>query len=316
LVKYPNYHETNPFLYNVKGDWRAVKSYAHLTTRSSTDTKRNSGFFESFSPFYVYNATTKKWEQNSTNDQVWTFASEVTQYSPYGAELENKDALGRHSSAQYGYNYKLPVAVASNSEYRQMGYEGFEDRDAESVINTHFRINSYSSNGQDVLITEEESHTGRFSLKVEGGQKAFVNKRLYNDCVERSQRLDCEPEQIIPPGSPTCSYEGIGIVSNNEIAIPILLNYGTDGPLNPGPSLTFNYSSGSSISQSSYDSQTGLYIYTWIIPNNGDGNHRLTFNILDNDNDVNDDCGNTIMITNGQFAFNSVNTPLTLNVSH
>jgi hypothetical protein len=309
LVKYPSYHPTNPFVYNIKGDWRAVKSYAYLTTRSSTDTKRNSGFFEKFSPFYSYDSGAKKWIKNTTN---WTFASEVTQYSPYGAELENRDALGRYSSAQYGYNYKLPVAVASNSEYRQMGYEGFEDRDAESVINTHFRVNSYSEGGVGVLITEEEAHTGRFSLKVEGGQRAFVNKRLYNNCVERGTRLDCAPPPPPPPpGTPTCSYEGIGVSNANSIAIPIILNYGTDGPLSTGPSLVFNYSSGS-ISESSYDSVTGEYVYTWIVPNTGE--HILTFNITDDSE--NDSCGNTIMVTNGVFTFNNATPTQTLNISH
>jgi hypothetical protein len=312
LVKYPSYHPTNPFIYNIKGDWRAVKSYAHLTTRSSTDTKRNSGFFESFSPFYSYDSTADKWVKNTAN---WTFASEVTQYSPYGAELENKDALGRYSAAQYGYNYKLPVAVASNSEYRQVGYEGFEDRDAESVINTHFRINSYSEGGVDVLITEEEAHTGRFSIKVEGGQRAFINKRLYNNCIERGTRLDCAPPPPPPPpGSPTCSYEGIGITAQGSVSIPIILNYGTDGPLTPGPSIVFQYSSGS-ISESSYDSVTGDYIYTWIIPTTGD--HILTFNIMDNDaNSEDDDCGNTIMVSDGRFEVNNATVSSTLNISH
>ncbi|WP_298423838.1 hypothetical protein [uncultured Kordia sp.] len=309
LVKYPSFYQTNPFVYNIKGDWRAVKSYAYLTTRSSTNTKRNSGFFEKFSPFYTYDSNTKKWVKNDTD---WTYASEVTQYSPYGAELENRDALGRHSSAQYGYNYKLPVAVASNSEYRQMGYEGFEDRDAESAVNTHFRISSLSSTDNEIIITDEESHTGKYSLKVEGGRHASIAKRLYNNCIERGTRLDCAPPGPGPePGIPSCSYEGIGVVSNNEIAIPILLNYGSDGPLTPGPSLVFTYSSGS-ISEVSYNSQTGTYLYEWIIPNTGE--HIITYVIKDNNG--NDQCNETIMITNGQFAFNNADDSLIMNISH
>jgi len=324
LIKYPAFHTTNPFLYNIKGDWRAVKSYAYLTTRSSTSTKRNSGFFEKFDSFYRYDATAEKWIRNTdiNNEDDWTYASEVTQYSPYGAELENRDALGRHSAAQYGYNYKLPVAVASNSEYRQMGYEGFEDRASEDVINSHFRISNYATNANDVFVTEEESHTGRFSLKVEGGKSAFINKKLYNDCLERASRLDCastcnngcdidEYPDCDCNGMPTCSYEGIGIVSNNEIAIPILLNYGSDGPLSGGYSLIFNYSSGS-ISEVSYDSQTGSYLYSWIIPNTDE--HKISYVITDNNG--NDQCSDTIMITNGEFAFNNATNSNTLNINH
>nr|WP_321234631.1 hypothetical protein [uncultured Psychroserpens sp.] len=173
LIQYPRFYVTNPFLNNIKGDWRAVKSYAHLTGRSAQASSRSSGFFTSFSPFYKYNESTLEWEKD---DQDWTFASEVTKYSPFGAELENKDALNRHSAAQYGYNYTLPVAVASNSEYREIGFDGFEDYSYVPPSysnsnaqyghkNSHFGYQSNIDNSSS-LITTETAHTGKFSIKV------------------------------------------------------------------------------------------------------------------------------------------------------
>lgn len=295
LIKYPAFHTTNPFLYNIKGDWRAVKSYAYLTTRSSTTTKRNSGFFEKFDPFYRYDATAEKWIRNTdiNNEDDWTYASEVTQYSPYGAELENRDALGRHSAAQYGYNYKLPVAVASNSEYRQMGYEGFEDRASEDVINSHFRISNYATNANDVFVTEEESHTGRFSLKVEGGKSAFINKKLYNDCLERAERLDCAPPPPPPPsGSPSCAVFTSVDPDNNSPSVygTVTAYYGTDGPgtyLNMnGKSIRVIASSQVEVQAPNYDGSNTNHPVTFTFYFPSTGLHTVRYEIIDGDGDT------------------------------
>ena len=170
----------NPYLYNILGEWRADESYAFLTGRYSGDTvndnPRSTGFFETFSAFYKPDSS-GNW---SIDTNQWTSASQVTQYSPYGAELENKDALNRYSSAQYGYDYKFPEAVAANSEYREMGFDSFEnsydtryclveqvpgdDNFVNADITTHFsfRIGEY---GND-QISNTEAHTGNRSLKL------------------------------------------------------------------------------------------------------------------------------------------------------
>lgn len=172
----------NPYLYNVKGNYRAVRSYAYLTGRSTEDqssnynaTPRKDGFFTSFSPFYTVSGS--NWNTNRTG---WTFASQVSKYSPYGVELENKDALGRYSSAQYGFNYTLPTAVSSNSKYTEMGYDSFEDYDSEDCTNTHFGFKQ-AATINNVSIDNKTSHTGRNSIKVNPGSRATLTKRI-EDC--------------------------------------------------------------------------------------------------------------------------------------
>ena len=200
IVEYPSF-STNPYINNIKGDWRAVKSYAYLTGRTNSGSTRNDGFFETFSPFYQLNGT--NWLKDNTN---WTYASEVTKYSPFGAELENKDALQRYSAAQYGYNYTLPTAVASNSEYREMGFDGFEDYSSsklnESVYNPSSTTGSYGISNENhfniekgtVLnensITKEKAHTGKFSLKVKAKSNVIVRRTF-----EEFGR--CKPESFI-----------------------------------------------------------------------------------------------------------------------
>ncbi|WP_177731370.1 hypothetical protein [Flavobacterium inviolabile] len=170
---YPYAVRVNPYLWNIKGDWKTEKSYAYLTSRNASATTvnnpRNEGFFAKFTPFYI--VTNGLWSVNTAN---WTSASSITLYSPYGTELENKDALNRYSAAQYGYNYTLPMAIASNSKYSEMGFEGFEETPKNGTTNpSHFSFDtsnaSYATN---------HSHTGKKSIKVSTGQSVKLSREL------------------------------------------------------------------------------------------------------------------------------------------
>ena len=173
----------NPYVYNILGNWRPVKSYAYLTGRNNTidPTPRKTGYFNDFKSFYVYNATAKKWEAIQSPDyNKWTFASEVTKYSPYGQEVENKDALGRSSAALYGYNNRFPTAVASNTMFTELANDGFEDYDFNDCkTQSHFsymealRLNRVS-------ITSKQAHTGRKSIRLEPKERAIVSKKITN----------------------------------------------------------------------------------------------------------------------------------------
>jgi hypothetical protein len=182
----------NPYLWNIKGDWRAEKSYAYLAGRNSGDglinNPRNEGFFTKFNSFYKL--VNEQWVTNESN---WTYASSISQYSPYGAELENKDALNRHSAAQYGYNYTLPTAVASNSKYNEMGFEGFEE--SITLNKKHFEFHGINTN---LNISSLFSHTGRKSVKVTQAQPVRLKAKL-------------QPTKIIAQDRP-CSYQCNGLV--------------------------------------------------------------------------------------------------------
>ncbi len=235
----------NPYLYNARGEWRAIDSYAYLTTRSSntvtadTPSLQNDGYFSEFSTFYGLSAN--NWGINSNG---WTKASTVTQYSPYGAELENRDALNRYSSALYGYAYTLPTAVASNSEYKETAYDGFEDYNFNETFNNstatlkdengvgfkrdHFSFkdlkNGTETNGE---LTSETSHTGKNSYKVTGNHvevhKAitpyFYDVKQY-ECYESDQQdavipltlnVVYNPETYdLTPGNPVIKHRTAG----------------------------------------------------------------------------------------------------------
>ncbi len=198
---YPINIKANPYLWNIKGNWKAEKSYAYLAGRNSTastnaNNPRNEGFFNNFSPFYQL--ANGIWTAKTDN---WTYASSVTKISPYGAELENKDALDRYSAAQYGYGYKLPMAVASNSRYEQMGFEGFEEVKT-GKTNKHFGFNVVPA---DLVSTE--SHTGKSSLKVLTGQTKSLTRKLLKTYKSYSS-VSCpiDPNLFCPVVSIGASY--------------------------------------------------------------------------------------------------------------
>ncbi|WP_281324084.1 hypothetical protein [Flavobacterium sp. IMCC34518] len=168
----------NPYLYNILGNWRANRSYAYLTGRNYTvdPTPRKTGYFADFAPFYIL--TGGKWGITVDNYKRWTFASQVTQYNPFGQEVENKDALNRYSAALYGYNNRFPVAVASNTKYSELASDGFEDYDTIACAKqSHFDFKAQLK-VNEVSVSSKQSHTGRKSLKVEPSKKAVLKKQV------------------------------------------------------------------------------------------------------------------------------------------
>ncbi len=167
---------SNPYTINEKGVWRTKSSRTYLTGRNNATltTPEQEGFFMNFAPMYQVDGG--DWNKDFTN---WTFVAEVTQYSPYGFELENKDALNRYSAAQYGYNNTFPMAVGANTQYREIGFDGFEDHLFNGCdYSPHFRFDS------QIGLSSDESHTGKYSLRVGPNSRVTMDKKL--DCDKSS----------------------------------------------------------------------------------------------------------------------------------
>lgn len=171
-------YTTNPYILGTKGIYKNKKSYLYLTGRTQSNYDNNTnirkdGVFVAYSPFYKLDAS--KWDIDNQN---WTYTSEVTEFSPYGAELENMDALGRFSSASYGYNQTLPTAVAANTKYRSLGFDNFEDYKFSDCADNHFK---FRNSNPDDNIVNTQSHTGRNSIKVSAGAPIELTNALA-DC--------------------------------------------------------------------------------------------------------------------------------------
>ncbi|MBL7935100.1 MAG: hypothetical protein JNM51_04745, partial [Bacteroidia bacterium] len=126
--------KVNPFVYGIKGNWRPKTTWSYLEERVQTPSSGNNnldirkdGRIKEYQPFYAKPASGTKWDRNTNYLNYWTFTSQITKHTPNGVEVENQDALIRYSSALYGYNESLPIAVASNAQLQEIAYDGFED---------------------------------------------------------------------------------------------------------------------------------------------------------------------------------------------
>lgn len=230
--------QANPFVQNMKAEWRALASYAYLTGRDfNTDptvpgsSPRNEGFFTNFKPFYrISTEADQNWEINPEN---WTFASSISKYSPYGIELENVDALNRYSGAQYGYNYTLPVAVGSNTKYQEMGFNGFEEEGNPAGLQNSNNLQHFGFN--EGTITNEASHSGDYSIAVTGIGSAAVAEYplLPNEVFPRE--VDCEVLPPTDPDPPFCTSDAqalftICLNSNTFFLSEFAYDFGPSGP--------------------------------------------------------------------------------------
>jgi len=165
---------TNPFVLGLEGNWRKLRSLLYLTSRTQSNYNKNTdirkdGQFSSFAPYYSYNAGWKLTEQN------WTFTQQVTEFSPYGPELEDQDALGRYSSAEFGYLQSLPTGVAANASYNEIGFDGFEDHDFSPCADNHFK---FQTDNITSFIDNSQFHTGFNSLRIKANNTVTMDKAI------------------------------------------------------------------------------------------------------------------------------------------
>lgn len=91
--------------------------------------------------------------------QPWTWSAEITKYSPFNFEIENRNALGIYSSALYGYRNSLATAVANNSRYCELAFCNFEDMDLFGDMHGHLSLSFGSVHAGD-------GHSGKRSWQA------------------------------------------------------------------------------------------------------------------------------------------------------
>lgn len=175
-------YAVNPYLKGIKGNWRPFRNYKYLDTRTyqstSPDTRKD-GKFNTFTPFWSSTGPTTPMQK--TTNPKWVWASEITKYSPFGQELETKDALNRYTAELYGYFHTLPIAAAGNARYNQIAFDGFEDygylgnkmNAYMSCEAQHFQFETFPTESE---IDGSVSHSGWHSIKILPGKNAEATR--------------------------------------------------------------------------------------------------------------------------------------------
>lgn len=122
----------NPFLNGTSGIWRPKKAYSYVGKRKTSGSMENNqdsdpalyndGVFEGADlPLFT-------WEIGNLEDYApnWEWVNEVTRFSEDSYEVENQNRLGIKSSALYGYDNSLSIAVGGNAGFFEIGVDDFE----------------------------------------------------------------------------------------------------------------------------------------------------------------------------------------------
>lgn len=174
----------NPFVRGTKGIWKPWREFSYNTNRIQTRKNENintrrDGYFEQFTTFWNKNEVAgQDWKPNYDD---WIYTAEASIFNPYGKELESRDALGRYSSAIFGYKHALPTAVAKNARYQHVAFDGFEDYGTEACADDHF---SYEQVAAPSKITSTEAHTGSNSINV-SSNSSYNLRKVMVECEKK-----------------------------------------------------------------------------------------------------------------------------------
>lgn len=161
--------DINPFLSGNSGIFRPYKSYTYVGARkSSASMHNNTSSNPNLRTDGVFTEPVKmfSWDLGNMEDYVsnWEWVNEVTRFSNDSYEIENVNRLGTYSSALYGYDNSLTLAVGGNSSYYELGTDDFEtvpaDNDPDGwksddrMKQNHFNFYKDHSSKNNVIVSE------------------------------------------------------------------------------------------------------------------------------------------------------------------
>ncbi|MEL6842374.1 MAG: hypothetical protein AAFP02_04115, partial [Bacteroidota bacterium] len=168
----------NPFTHGIWGNWRSKKSYTFLGSRtvdisnSLTDPTplmdldiSQQGEIHNYQTYWDWTQGKLVASTDPTVLSRWQWAEEAQKVIPQGPPVQNVNALGIFSSAIYGYNLELPIAVAANSRNTDIANANFEVE--EDVAGHCYVHNQFQSDGgSSATLSTQYAHTGYQSMKI------------------------------------------------------------------------------------------------------------------------------------------------------
>ncbi len=279
-------NKINPFFYGIKGNWRSKTNYVYLTDRvqtissgaNGTNTNaRKDGYYTGFSQLFSA-AGGNDWSFNpGSGVNKWVSSVQTTRYNQLGVEIETKDALGRYSSALYGYNDALPVAVAANARLQEIAFDGFEDYDYyPAVCNREHHFDFYSIGTRNT----SEAHSGKYSLQLAASTTLSQSKTVVNSLCNSTPAATCYYYlgcgDLIYPFTPVSVNSG-NTATDYIISYWVKENYSGAKPLDySGNQVTVTQGAGAAFATKNLKKSAIIdgwqrVEYTYTIPNNYSG---------------------------------------------
>ncbi len=198
----------SPFAIGERGVFRQLDGYSFVSDRHyAGTTSRNAGVFNAnnlfiynyFDYYQCFQFPYRYLGFDEMHSTEWKRTRTVTKWSPNGKEVENRDATGNYSTALYGYNEALPIAVASNAKQGEVLAEGFEDRNllqpvGQLVKNIYSPFSAYFgsdpfdakyellhlSNPSTLNVSRAAAHSGMNSLYTTATSGGYADAFLVN----------------------------------------------------------------------------------------------------------------------------------------
>ncbi|MGZ3862794.1 MAG: hypothetical protein ACXVPN_10320 [Bacteroidia bacterium] len=199
----------NPFLLGIKGIWRPAYSGAWVDERTQNNNIRKDGTYNSFLLLDWLNPASTL--SNPLNK--YQISNQITNYSPNGFELENKDAIGVYSAAKYGYCGSMVTLVGKNIKQDDAYFDSFEDYfQGCGACGCQISGLSDGNNPSPTVsgsVTNLEAHTGKNSIVIFPGANVNTTQEL----VAESRLFTCsasktysESSTATGPTSNSCTY--------------------------------------------------------------------------------------------------------------
>lgn len=119
--KYGDFADKHPYITGERGVWRPEARYEYAGKRNyAADVNpAKDGIMNDVTLFNFNNA-------DMYCDDDWRKTSTAIEYNIYGSGEDEKNILGNHNAALFGFEGRKTLAVAQNSRNNEMAFEGFE----------------------------------------------------------------------------------------------------------------------------------------------------------------------------------------------
>lgn len=191
-LSYQNYY--NPFVNGMLGNWRpsankvfqSTRTYENPSGTSPGVNVNNSGYYKIFNGYWSFDSFTQGY--SAYNGPLWLAANMVTLYDKFGQELENKDALGRFTAADFDFDGSFASAVATNAKHREIFSNGFEDTGfniANGIDTLQTRFIRSSGQNLSSALNGLISHSGVYSINVD--QSGVVLNTIMHSNIHKTE---------------------------------------------------------------------------------------------------------------------------------